>query len=793
MTVCIRLGDCTKYCKVRNVDNPTWHCYEDFKVIDSSELTREICEAYPYEYYSTKTRLFFDYDEKSEDIDYVIQKRKQMRELLIQYSSDYTNGYVFTESTSNPTKISFHVIFKKHNIIRADFIPEDERQLFSKIVGVDNVIHIDAQVYGKKTCFRLPFGTQGCNGHQYDKKHPHLPYVGQGQKLNLIDYVLSQPDDAETKIYPSQLNRKWSRLMEEDTRQYSHHEEKDGNEKLTRMLAMVTLERFKSYNHWLALLVVMKTHGMSLDLFLTMSEGSGYEYFDEIKCRKAWRDCSINENFGIPLVMGWLKQDGVDIKKEFPVQSPIIKDLLSAWFIQYEFTDKKIAEILFTHYKDNLFFTSQGWLHYHNKWEMGKPSDIFYPIIEFLSEELITVINDTIKKKKDDEKIQWVKMAKDANKLQSTSKMKAVLEQAQGPFRNEVLDTFDTKPHWFCFSDNKAFDMLTNNIVTIQATDRILTTCGYPCPEEKQDDVDRTLEMIKELVEPQNLESLLSALSLPMYGENTNEAFVIFKGEGGNGKGMLMSIVEKTLGSYFYSLPSEILTTHSKGGPKPELAQTRWARLVIFTEPDENQMLVKTTINMLTGRDKITVRGLFKDPMTFLPKFVLGGMVNDLPNISGGINDAIKRRLKMQMFPFSFKTDDDFDEKNPTHKRADIRKKESLVKDERVRNGLLWLLLRTWQKNQGKYISCESDKQEARKIAHENNPISEWMEGYHPSETFSNLKTLLTTFQEESGIKLTSQKFKRFLEDTKVRIESDTSNGHKVFLQKKVFREILGK
>jgi phage/plasmid-associated DNA primase len=296
-----------------------------------------------------------------------------------------------------------------------------------------------------------------------------------------------------------------------------------------------------------------------------------------------------------------------------------------------------------------------------------------------------------------------------------------------------------------------------------------------------------TLNVIKELVESKNLDSLLSALSLPMYGENTNEAFVIFKGEGGNGKGMLMSLVEKTLGTYFYSLPSEILTTHSKGAgqAKPELAQTRWARLVIFTEPDENQMLVKTTINMLTGRDKITVRGLFKDPMTFLPKFVLGGMVNDLPNISGGINDAIKRRLKMQMFPYSFKSEEDFDETNPVHKKANMNMKELLVKDERYRNGLLWLLLRTWQKNQGKYISCESDKAEARKIAQENNPIAEWMEGYEHSDSFINIKLLLATFQEESGIKLTAQKFKRFLEDAKVQIENDSAHGHKVFLQKK--------
>lgn len=787
--VLIRLGDCAMYSKERKVDNPAWHCYEDFKVIESSNITQEICEAFPYEYYSTKTRLFFDYDEKSEDREYVARKRKEIRDRLMEHSLDYTNGFVFTESISNPTKVSFHVIFKKQNIIRADFMREDEQDLFSKIVGAENVTHIDEQVYGNKTCFRLPFGTVGCKGHS-DKRHAHIPYAGHGQKVNLMDYILSVPDDAETRIYPSQLNRKWAKLMEEEKRLYAHHdvEVADRGDKLTRMLSMISLDRFKSYNHWLALLVLMKTHGMSQEIFIRMSEGSGYQYFDEIKCRKAWRDCRTNESFGIPLVLGWLKQDGVDIKKEFPVQSPIVKDLIDAWFFQKEFTNHVVAGILFKYYKDNLFYTSQGWLHYNGTWQMGKDADVFYPIIKFLSEELIMVIHDTIKKKEEEEVKIWVKLAKEANKLQSTGMMKAVLVQAQGLFNNElVLDTFDTKSHWFCFSDNKAFDVLANEIVTIHPTDRILTTCGYPLPEENKDEVELVHDLIKEVVPPANVDSLLSALSLSVYGENKEEAFVLYKGEGRNGKGMIMSLTQKSMGKYYYALPSEVLTTHSKGSgvAKPELAQTRFARMVIFTEPDDNQMLVKTTVNMLTGRDAITVRGLFKEPMTFLPKFVLGGMLNDMPNISGGINDAIKDRMKMQMFPYSFKNKEDFDETNPMHKLADTSKKELIIKDERYRNGLIWLLLRTWQKNKGAYISCEADKIEARKIANQNNPIMEWLEQYESSNSFIIIKSLLSTFNEDTGTKLTPQKFKRFLEDAKVRIQDDTSNGHKVFLKKK--------
>ena len=138
------------------------------------------------------------------------------------------------------------------------------------------------------------------------------------------------------------------------------------------------------------------------------------------------------------------------------------------------------------------------------------------------------------------------------------------------------------------------------------------------------------MNMIDQLTPRENKDSLLSALSLFCYGENINEAFLVFKGEGGNGKGMLMTLVKNTLGGYYYDLPSEVLTSHSKGDgrAKPELAQSRWARCVMFSEPDPNQLIVKTTINMLTGRDSITVRQLHKEPFSYIPKFVLGGMLN---------------------------------------------------------------------------------------------------------------------------------------------------------------------
>jgi phage/plasmid-associated DNA primase len=802
MSVSVRLGDCEKYLKERSEKYPNWHCYEDFKVVDSSSLTKELFEEYPFEYFSKKTKLFFDYDEKSEDLVYIKKKRNEIRDKLIQYHHDYTNGFVFTESISNPNKISFHVIFKKNCIIRSNFIKEDEQELFNKLVGEENFQHIDHQVYGNKTCFRLPYGTKGKELHS-SKEYPHIPFIGNGEKLVLSDYILSVPDDTETKFYTTQLARALKKQLEEDERNYKENEEEDPSEresKLVKALELVKRERFQQYNQWLALMVVIKTHRLNRDLFIKMSEESGYAYFDEMSCIKHWRQCTENKKFGMHTVIGWLKQDGVDVKKLFPTKSPILTELLSGWNRQGAFTDSNVANTLYNHYSDNLIYTSQGWFHYTNKgWILGDKNSIFAPIMKLLSTDLLEYIDkecqkaiDRITKKGEDSQDEKEKakakmrltLMKHVNGLQSASKIKSVLEVAEGIFRNDnVLSTFDSKPHWFCFDNQKAYDLKTKTVIDIKATDRILTTCGYDLPERNENNIKKVKDLIDTIIPKTNYKSFVSSLSSFLYGQNMNEKFIVFKGEGRNGKGLIISNLEQTMGNYYYALPTDVLTEHSKGAGRanPELAQTRWARCVMASEPDESKKIVKTTLNLLTGRDTITVRQLHKEPFQFMPSFTLGMMCNDVPNVSGGINDAIKQRIEFQNFPYTFV----HHPKPDSNQRQINEDLKNIIRDDvSYRNGLFYLLSDAWFENQGRYISCEDSKDESEDYAKQNNPIMAFLDTYEESDTFERIDTFYKEYSRLYETHLTAQKFKTFMEQAKVKIEEDKKKGHKVFLKK---------
>lgn len=81
-----------------------------------ASITKDILQTYPFEKLPMITKLYFDYDEYSDNSDYIIRTRSEIKELLLQHAGHFKNGFVFTESI-HPKKISFHIIFKKIYII----------------------------------------------------------------------------------------------------------------------------------------------------------------------------------------------------------------------------------------------------------------------------------------------------------------------------------------------------------------------------------------------------------------------------------------------------------------------------------------------------------------------------------------------------------------------------------------------------------------------------------------------------------------------------------------------------
>lgn len=782
-----------------------------------SEITREILTKCGVEKLGKVTKLFFDYDRDMDNVDPVIieEERRSMRYRLMEHSLHYKNGFVFTESTQ-PDKISFHIIFKRHVIVRATFTPELERELIDTIFGADHFKYIDPLVYSEKLWFRGPYCTVHYKSKDKEKEkekskpYPHIPHE---HCKDLSDFMITVDDDTDTTSYdlhPFMINKRYHELANQ-YHQASNEDEEDNlsarQERITEYLTLIKPERFVAHKEWFQLMCICRANVIPLHYFLDLSQKSGYTKFNRESCTKQFNALEPRKTFGFPLLHKWLEEDGIDWKKLYPGLSPIVRAIKNLESNDFGCTDMGVAGVIHEFYKGSLYYTkTHGWLYWNDaKWDIGDDSMIFYPICKRITGELFLYIKTQMDKKenafldafnlpKDDVEgrsfIPTLKLAfeqcKDAFKryrhLQSVASMKSVLQMSMSLFRDDaILDTFDCQPHLFSFTD-KSINLLTHEIVPFTKEQRILTTCGYDMPEK----IEANMTLVKTIINSitDSYDAFIANMAITMYGGNINEAFLVWKGIGRNGKGVTDTLLRKVLGKYMMTLPINELTQESKGkgGTNSEIANLRFARCVMSVEPEENQKLQTGRIKQLTGNDPIDARQLYKEAFKFLPKFTLLLQCNALPRLTK-LDDAIENRMLVTEFPFQFVETVLYEE---YQRKVDTSIKGKLSNDNSYRDGMLWIMLDSYKETQGKIIRTEKHKEQLMEIIEDNSPLAEFLEEYELSVNFVRINELFEEYNQKMFTKFKKSEFKKCITNLpRIKCEEDKAHGMKIFLKKK--------
>ncbi len=183
-------------------------------------------------------------------------------------------------------------------------------------------------------------------------------------------------------------------------------------------------------------------------------------------------------------------------------------------------------------------------------------------------------------------------------------------------------------------------------------------------------------------------EYVLKFVASCLCGSNPDEKFYIWTGSGGNGKSKFVELIDKTFGEYSFKLPISLLTQKRQASNQasPELAGTRGKRFGTFQEPSENERINVGLMKELTGGDRITCRGLFKDQMEFKPQFKLVLCCNSLPEIPSQ-DGGTWRRLRVVEFTSKFV--DNPDPNNPNEFKADHELNTKLMDWKEDFGGLL--------------------------------------------------------------------------------------------------------
>lgn len=313
-------------------------------------------------------------------------------------------------------------------------------------------------------------------------------------------------------------------------------------------------------------------------------------------------------------------------------------------------TPRDIAKLVFyMYYKNYIYCGDNLWYSFiNNRWKKAQKNDI----LRLLSNE----VYDFYDKIKYDECKNNIK--KIFKSLSYTGSSVDVYHQMEILFNNtEFCKNIDTNKYLIGFN-NGIYDLKELKFRQAELEDYITLSCNYdynPNPSKYMPEVIKFFEDIQP--DFKQREYLLKYLGSCLENDNSDETFHIFSGTTRNGKSKLAHLLELTFGDYYSTISSTLLTKErpSASIPQPELIVLKNKRIIVGSEPENNQKINTGFIKGITGRDKFIGRMLNSNEMIdFRCRFKLILLCNDIPKIDNSTDKAFWKRTRCVEFPVTF-------------------------------------------------------------------------------------------------------------------------------------------
>ncbi len=527
-------------------------------------------------------------------------------------------------------------------------------------------------------------------------------------------------------------------------------------ELLLKVLDNLKIGRFINYNDWFIFgSICYNDPNLTKEDFINYSKKPAYYENDTEGQEKAW--LSYKDNYHkikttSSTLWKWLKEDNYTIFQELISQSK------SIWEFIETLNDNYCANYFYNLNPDIYKYDNEHGWYYLNEYNVWKNSGFKKPvnmskqisncfqnmIIEYKQSESFHINKIKKSNKTDDEKNQYEKKYNDRIKLLNRQFVKC----GSFSFTNDVfnflsslynveniLNLFDKNVNLFAF-DDKVYVKNENIIRDIKPNDYICLTTGYKYPINSDINVRKQIfNTIYSMFDDDKMtEYILYVFASAILGNNKFEKFYILTGLGGNGKGLISDIINQAFGNYFINVSNTIFTQKSKNKDTPlnEIVDSRYKRIMMTTEPENNETLLVGMIKKYTGGDIVQARNCFnKYVHNFKPPYILFLQCNTIPKLSA-IDKGIERRLTIINFPFQFKSIPN--PLNSNERQADCNIKKLFNENELFRNEMILILLEYVSKldkmtsNEFAKLTPEPVLQKTREFINENNFLKEWIE-----------------------------------------------------------------
>jgi P4 family phage/plasmid primase-like protien len=303
-------------------------------------------------------------------------------------------------------------------------------------------------------------------------------------------------------------------------------------------------------------------------------------------------------------------------------------------------------------------------------------------------------------------------MASIFNKIQQTYMAKSVTEQNNNlihnikslitkinkpGFKKEIVEDcklffsepkfvskLDKKKHLVPFT-NGAYDLLKNEFRVIDKSDFISLTVDYTYePNVNNLEVHDFINKI--LPDPLVRNYVLKKMSECLNGDIPNTNFLMFIGDGANGKSQLLNLMKIAMGEFGEKVEVTLLTRkrNNANEANTEKIKLKNKRYAFLSEPEDSEKINISLLKELTGSEEIVARGLYEGSSTFVMETKLFLACNELPEIKGE-DSALWRRIRVIDFPSRFvddpKESNEFkiDRTLPSRMREDITWRQTFM------------------------------------------------------------------------------------------------------------------
>jgi P4 family phage/plasmid primase-like protien len=329
-------------------------------------------------------------------------------------------------------------------------------------------------------------------------------------------------------------------------------------------------------------------------------------------------------------------------------------------------TDFDFANVLFQMYKHKYVCSGiieKSWYVFNSHyWEKDKGMSLRYAIsteiYALYREKMQAVVSEMQTYDPADPRYEELKkmnkhMLEVTSKLKRTNDKNNIMREAMEIFYDKDFNNNVDKNKYLLCCTNGVLDF-KNRVFRDGLPSDYITKCTHLCyndfdPIHHIEKAAEITELFNKIYQVPELNRYMwDHLSGSLIGENINQTFNIYLGNGSNGKSKITKLMSLVLGDYYGTVPIALITERRNGigGTSSEVMNLKGVRYAVMQEPTKEVVLNDGVMKELTGGDPIVGRQLYKEAESFIPQFDLCVCTNILPLINSN-DDGTWRRIRI--------------------------------------------------------------------------------------------------------------------------------------------------